>query len=50
MKPETVFFAENNAQAIEHLRHMLTPGAFVLVKGSHGMHLEEIVEELRVPV
>ena len=49
MKPEAVAFAQTNSQAIDLLRRTLTPGTFVLVKGSHGMHMEEIVEELRVP-
>ncbi len=49
MKPEAVSFAQTNDQAIDLLRRTLTPGTFVLVKGSHGMHMEEIVEELRVP-
>ncbi len=49
MKPESVFFALTNSQAIDYLRRTLTPGTFVLVKGSHGMQMEEIVEELRVP-
>src|SRR5579859_1711855 len=50
MTPARVFFALTNAQAIEYLRRVLAPGSFVLVKGSHGMHMEEIVEGLRVPV
>jgi UDP-N-acetylmuramoyl-tripeptide--D-alanyl-D-alanine ligase len=49
MAPDQVFFADNNAQAVAHLRAILTPGAYVLVKGSHGLHMEEIVDELRAP-
>jgi UDP-N-acetylmuramoyl-tripeptide--D-alanyl-D-alanine ligase len=49
MTPEQVFFADTNVQAAAHLREILTPGAYVLVKGSHGMHMEEIVDELRAP-
>ena len=48
MAADAVFFAAGNAEAIAYLRGMLAPGAFVLVKGSHGMHMEEIVAELRV--
>ncbi|HUS15892.1 MAG TPA: UDP-N-acetylmuramoyl-tripeptide--D-alanyl-D-alanine ligase [Chloroflexia bacterium] len=50
MAPDAVFFAATNAQAVEYLRRTLTPGAYVLVKGSHGMHMDEIVEELRPAV
>ncbi len=49
MAPDQVFFAAENAAAITYLRRELVPGAFVLVKGSHGMHMEEIVEGLRAP-
>lgn len=44
-----VFFAESNEQAIEHLRTLLIPGDCVLVKGSRGMRMEEIVEAIRCP-
>ena len=46
---DRVFFAATNAQAIDHLRRVLAPGSYVLIKGSHGMHMEEIVEGLRAP-
>jgi len=49
MAPERIFFAPGNAQAIDYLRRVLAPGTYVLVKGSHGMHMEEIVEGLRAP-
>jgi UDP-N-acetylmuramoyl-tripeptide--D-alanyl-D-alanine ligase len=37
---------ETNAQAIEHLRKLMQAGDFILVKGSHGMHMEQIVMAL----
>jgi UDP-N-acetylmuramoyl-tripeptide--D-alanyl-D-alanine ligase len=49
MAPERIFFAPGNAQAIDYLRRVLAPGTYMLVKGSHGMHMEEIVEGLRAP-
>lgn len=47
MDRDRVFFAATNAQAVDHLRRVLTPGSHVLIKGSHGVHMEEIVEGLR---
>jgi UDP-N-acetylmuramoyl-tripeptide--D-alanyl-D-alanine ligase len=47
MSPDRVFFAATNAQAVDYLRRALTPGSHVLVKGSHGVHMEEVVEGLR---
>ena len=38
-------FADNN-EAYEYLRDILTDGCTVLVKGSRGMHTEEIVKKL----
>ena len=49
MAADRVFFAATNAQAVDHLRRVLTPGSYVLIKGSHGVHMEEIVEGLRAP-
>ncbi|MBI4786605.1 MAG: UDP-N-acetylmuramoyl-tripeptide--D-alanyl-D-alanine ligase [Chloroflexi bacterium] len=45
LSPNT-FFAENNARAIEILRGVLQPGDMVLVKGSRGAKMEEIVAAL----
>ena len=39
----------DNAQALETLRSVLQPGDAVLVKGSRGMHTEEIVAGLLEP-
>lgn len=37
---------EDNAQALEELKQLLVPGDTVLVKGSRGMHTDEIVKGL----
>jgi UDP-N-acetylmuramoyl-tripeptide--D-alanyl-D-alanine ligase len=37
---------ENNAQAVAELKSFLSPGDAVLVKGSRGMHTDEIVRAL----
>lgn len=42
----TVFRTENNEQAAEILRTLLTPNCAVLVKGSRGMHTDHIVQKL----
>jgi len=47
MKPEWVFFAVDNGQVVDYLKRVLKPGDHVLVKGSRGLHMEEIVEGLR---
>jgi UDP-N-acetylmuramoyl-tripeptide--D-alanyl-D-alanine ligase len=44
-----VRFAADNAGAIEHLRALLQPGDHVLIKGSRGMQMEEIVAAVAVP-
>ncbi len=45
-----VRFAASNAEAIAQLRALLQPGDQVLVKGSRGMHMEEIVAAVATPV
>jgi UDP-N-acetylmuramoyl-tripeptide--D-alanyl-D-alanine ligase len=47
MAPERVFFASGNAQAIDYLKPQLCPGDFVLVKGSRGLHMEDVVDGLK---
>jgi UDP-N-acetylmuramoyl-tripeptide--D-alanyl-D-alanine ligase len=48
LPPEAVHRCRTNAVALDALRCLLRPGDYVLVKGSHGMHMEEIVEGLHV--
>lgn len=43
---ESVFFADGNARAIEILRTVMRPGDMVLIKGSRGAQMEEIVGAL----
>ncbi len=47
--PEAVFLAGTNQEAIQKLNAILRPGDCVLVKGSRGMRMEEIVEAIRCP-
>ncbi|MBE3587804.1 MAG: UDP-N-acetylmuramoyl-tripeptide--D-alanyl-D-alanine ligase [Thermoanaerobacteraceae bacterium] len=44
--PGRVFAAASNTEAVDHLRPRLLPGDVVLVKGSRGMGMEQIVREL----
>jgi len=46
MKGEDVFFATDNSRATEQMMKMLESGDCILVKGSRGMKMEEIVAEL----
>ncbi|HUP27032.1 MAG TPA: UDP-N-acetylmuramoyl-tripeptide--D-alanyl-D-alanine ligase [Chloroflexia bacterium] len=48
MAPERVFFAADNEQVVDYLQRILKPGDHVLVKGSRGLHMEQIVDALRV--
>lgn len=43
---KNTFFAENNAQAIDIAREVLRAGDMVLIKGSRGAKMEEIVAAL----
>jgi UDP-N-acetylmuramoyl-tripeptide--D-alanyl-D-alanine ligase len=50
MDSERVVHLEDNKAAIAHLQNLIQPGDTVLVKGSRGMKMEEIVEALaRLP-
>lgn len=49
MQAEAIFEFENTEAAISHLRKTLTDKDVVLVKGSHGIHMERIVTALEVP-
>ena len=39
------FSFNTNKDAVEYLKTRVVPGDFILVKGSRGMHLEEICKE-----
>lgn len=47
MPPQSVFFAADNAQVVEYLKRILKQGDYVLVKGSRGLHMEEIIYGLK---
>ena len=46
LSSEKIFFAEDNTHAIETLREVMRAGDLVLIKGSRGMRMEEIVNAL----
>jgi UDP-N-acetylmuramoyl-tripeptide--D-alanyl-D-alanine ligase len=48
MVPGTVYQAETNAEAIDLLGTLIQPGDRILVKGSRGMEMEQIVAALAV--
>jgi UDP-N-acetylmuramoyl-tripeptide--D-alanyl-D-alanine ligase len=48
MRPDRVIECDTNAEAIDALRRHLRPGDNVLVKGSRGMEMEEIVRAIRL--
>jgi UDP-N-acetylmuramoyl-tripeptide--D-alanyl-D-alanine ligase len=48
MRSESVIQCATNADAIDALRRHLRPGDNVLVKGSRGMQMEEIVRAIRL--
>ncbi len=47
MDADGVAFAANNAEAVDHLQGILQPGDYVLIKGSRGLKMEEIVAQVR---
>jgi len=47
--PEKIQWFENAMAAVDYLRHTLQLGDVTLVKGSHAMHMEQIVAALEVP-
>lgn len=44
MEPTRVFYCANNEEALETLKGLLKPGDRILVKGSRGMKMEEVVQ------
>jgi UDP-N-acetylmuramoyl-tripeptide--D-alanyl-D-alanine ligase len=48
MRPDRVIECSTNAEAVDALRRHLRPGDNVLVKGSRGMEMEEIVSAIRL--
>jgi len=50
MPSDRVYFAAGNAEAIAWLRTVVAAGDVILVKGSRGMAMEEIVAALSAPV
>ena len=49
MKSGRIIELENTDEAISHLQKSLTEKDVVLVKGSHGIHMDRIVTALEVP-
>jgi UDP-N-acetylmuramoyl-tripeptide--D-alanyl-D-alanine ligase len=47
MAPDRVFFAADNEQVVDYLQRALKSGDNVLVKGSRGLYMEEIVDALK---
>ncbi len=41
-----VYHCESNGQAAEYVRKRMAPGDWILVKGSRGMHTDEVVKQL----
>ncbi|MFQ5812443.1 MAG: UDP-N-acetylmuramoyl-tripeptide--D-alanyl-D-alanine ligase [Anaerolineae bacterium] len=48
MEEEKVFIEEDNESAIARLRKIVAPGDIILVKGSRGMRMEEIVSSFEL--
>ncbi len=47
LRPTSIESFDHNAAAVERLREGLRHGDFVLVKGSHGMQLDQVVNAIR---
>lgn len=48
--PQAIFVCENNEEAWFYLRDSIQDGDVVLIKGSRGMHMEEIVESMEASI
>lgn len=46
MKPDKVFHFDNNKEAVQKLKMIMETGDIILVKGSRGMKMEEIVSAI----
>jgi len=46
MDQDDVFFADDNQEAVRFVRGFVNSDDLILVKGSRGMHMEEIVSQL----
>jgi UDP-N-acetylmuramoyl-tripeptide--D-alanyl-D-alanine ligase len=46
MDPERVCLCQDNLEAIECLLKGIQPGDYILIKGSRGMQMEDIVAAL----
>lgn len=42
-----VFYFENKADLCDKLKQLISKSTLVFVKGSHGMHMEEVIEVIR---
>jgi len=46
LPPERIFLSASHGEALKHLDLLDLKGSYILIKGSRGMHMEEIAEKL----
>lgn len=46
-KPSKCFYFEHKDGLVEKLKSLISPCSLVFVKGSHGMHMEEVIDQVR---
>ena len=46
-KPNKCFYFEHKDGLVEKLKSLISPCSLVFVKGSHGMHMEEVIDQVR---